>query len=171
MNPAIVILALVALLDTTGCHTPAPSPDCMIEQEDGDDATELPDLPCGGADLMTDNLNCGTCGHECLLWDPGTDYEAGTCSAGVCGPGWSDCLSDLYALNTCAEICAAFEVACVPKGCSGYTGLLYQVLFGEGCDPYVEPPVATMTGSCNEPIPWMTPSDYPLHTMCCCDFQ
>jgi len=25
-------------------------------------AMSLPDLPCGGADRMTDNLNCGTCG-------------------------------------------------------------------------------------------------------------
>lgn len=30
---------------------------------------------CGGADLLTDPLNCGSCGHDCV---------GGTCTAGVC---------------------------------------------------------------------------------------
>lgn len=159
-----------------GCRPPRPCWDCN-SAEDGEDDNEdlpqvdLPDLPCGGANLMTDNLNCGTCGHECIVDYAGTDYEAGTCSAGACGPSWSSCWTESEFWPTCAGLCAAAGEGCVANGCSGYTGILYEILFGDGCDPYDEPPVATMTGSCDEPIPWMSSGDYPRAVMCCCDFQ
>jgi hypothetical protein len=164
----------------SGCRDPMPCPDCVAEDDgndndndndDGNDDTPLPDLPCGGADLLTDSLNCGTCGQECALWYPGSEYEAGTCSAGVCGPGWSTCYGEYHSYNTCDEVCAASGEGCVPNGCSGYTGLLFELFaFDPGCDAYSDTPVATLTG-CDEPIPWMSTGDEPRQVMCCCDFQ
>lgn len=157
------------------CPGPLPCPDCDTANDDdkgiGNDDAPLPDLPCGGADLETDNLNCGTCGHECPVWYVGTEYEAGTCHAGVCGPGWSSCVGGVPPEDNCAEVCTGFGASCVPNGCSGYTGLLFEVLFGEGCDPSSYTPAATMTGGCDEPIPWMTTGDYPREVSCCCDHQ
>lgn len=133
---------------------------------------DLPDLPCGGADLKTDNLNCGTCGHECILWFEETQYAAGTCAGGVCGPGWSNCApGGPNPYPNCAVVCEGLGQSCVPNGCSGYTGMLFGVLFGWGCGPDESEPSATMMGECDEPIPWEKVEEDPPHVMCCCDFQ
>jgi hypothetical protein len=75
---------------------------------------------------------------------------------------------------TCARmtttICAALGHTCVPNGCAGLTGMMYDVLFGEGCHPQYGP-VVTLAGGCDEPIPWMTPTENFIEVMCCCDFQ
>ncbi len=169
---------LVGLLSTTACRDPLPCPDCgnaedgKVVDMGGNDGHEapLPDLPCGGADLMTDNLNCGTCGHECVIWGAGSTYEAGSCSAGVCGPGWTHCIPGAVPKQDCTVVCEALGQNCVSNGCAGYTGLLYEGIFGDVCDIY-EPPVATMKGGCDEPIPWESTGDFPREVMCCCDFQ
>ena len=165
-----VLSATLVLLSTTvACRDPLPCPDCDEADiaESPDDAEPTPDLPCSGADLMNDNDNCGSCGNECPVWFEGTDWEAGTCVNGVCGPYWTECLD--YGDENCVEICARFDRTCVAQGCSGMTGALYYVGF-EGTCRTESAPAITMTGSCEEPIPWE--SDVPLediYAMCCCE--
>ncbi|MFO7566931.1 MAG: hypothetical protein R6X02_30080 [Enhygromyxa sp.] len=176
MSRTTLLAALAGLLATTACRNALPCPDCDDEADEQDDQADepLPDLPCGGADLMTDNLNCGTCGHECVLWYSGTEYEAGTCNQGVCGPGWTDCQSGGFpgGFSNCAEICVALGQTCVPQGCAGLTAMMYEVNFdGWGCDPTSRKPVVTMTEACDEPIPWLNNGETARHAMCCCDFQ
>lgn len=176
MARTTIALALVTLSTMIGCRDPQPCRNCDIAEDHGDDGEDMPlpdvpDLPCGGADFMTDNFNCGTCGHKCPTWYVGTQYEAGTCKAGVCGPVWSACWPDTGFWNTCAELCAAGEGGCVPSGCSGYTGLLFEIFPEDGCWPNDVPPVTTMTGACDEPIPWMSTGEYPRQVKCCCDFD
>jgi hypothetical protein len=100
--PRIPATALTVLffLGAAGCNAP-PCPDCEEPADvgdadgdgDGDGDEPLPDLPCGGADLMTDNLNCGTCGHECGVWYEGTEYQAGACEQDECSrSGWFGCV-------------------------------------------------------------------------------
>lgn len=173
--PTSISLTLILLL--AGCRQIPPCQDCEDDAAEDDapmsDLPAPPDLPCGGADLLTDNLNCGTCGHECGLWYPDTPLEAGTCVDGVCGPGWSDCLSDVSNASNCAEICALFEYSCVPNGCSGYTGAVYEIVGIDGvCGPIGSgPPDALIEGGCDAPIPWMSTSEWPREVMCCCDVQ
>jgi hypothetical protein len=170
-----LILTFVGVLGMSACRDKPTCLDCedAAEAEDNDalpDLPPLPDLPCGGADLMTDNLNCGTCGHECFVWYAGTQYETGTCKEGNCGPVWSDCI-DGPPLPNCAEVCAAFAHTCVPNGCAGLTGMMFDVIFGKGCDADDGAPLVTLKGGCDEPIPWMTPTENHVEVACCCDFQ
>jgi hypothetical protein len=159
---------VIALLTLAGCRDELPCPDC----NDVADETPPTDLPCGGADLMTDNLNCGSCGHECALWWPETEVGAGFCVDGVCGPGWSDLSAESNLLATCADVCTAFGQSCVSNGCAGYTGILFNVNFDSTCCfPPESPPVAVIEGDCNAPIPWTSTSEDPREVMCCCDFQ
>ncbi|PRQ06534.1 hypothetical protein [Enhygromyxa salina] len=158
------LLSLALLANATACRAPLPCPDCdeqdgpEDEQEDG----PVPDLPCGGADLMTDNLNCGTCGNECTVFFEGLEWEAGSCQAGECGPIWVECMQEGFGA-TCEELCKLHEASCVPNGCAGSTALLMAKLYG--CDPDDEP-IKTMVGACDEPIPW---SDEDVtHARCCC---
>jgi hypothetical protein len=166
---------LVALLATTACRNALPCPDC--DDESGDQADQadetLPDLPCGGADLMTDNLNCGTCGHECILYYAGTPYEAGSCMEGVCGPGWTQCRPGGFpgGFPNCAEICVSLGATCVANGCAGYTAMVHEISFDGGCDPKVKTPAVLMDGACDEPIPWEGDPEWIREVMCCCDFQ
>lgn len=171
MNTKTLCFLASILMLPAGCggHV-VPCSDCEADDAAEQDDAPLPDLPCGGADLMTDNLNCGSCGHECVLNDEGTPYEAGTCNMGECGPLWSACLPEVPTLVTCADVCEGYDRSCVAKGCSGYTGILYDVnLDGWGCG--VGEPSKVMTEGCDAPIPWMTTGDNPLQVMCCCDFQ
>jgi hypothetical protein len=168
---AMLILTFVGVFGLSACRDKPTCLDCedAAEAEDNDDIP-LSDLPCDGADLMTDNLNCGTCGHECFLWYVGTEYEAGTCKEGKCGPVWSTCIEGPPLAN-CAEVCAAFSHTCVANGCSGKTAMLFDALYGAGCGPSDGAPVVTLTGGCDEPIPWMTPTENHIEVTCCCDFQ
>ena len=120
----------------------------------------MPDLPCGGADLMTDNLNCGSCGNECTVFFEGLDWEAGSCQAGKCGPVWIPCLTSVFGA-TCEELCGG--LTCVANGCSGSTGLLFAELYGCEVD---DEPIKTMDGACDQPIPWS--DDDVTHARCCC---
>jgi hypothetical protein len=169
-----LILAFVGMLGVPACRDKLPCTDCGEDvAAEGDDNGDIPrpDLPCDGADLMTDNLNCGTCGHECILYYEKTEYEAGTCTEGVCGPGWSNCQPESIYEN-CSEICVALGETCVPNGCAKLTGLLYAVDFdGWGCGADSYQPVVTMSGGCEEPIPWMSTDENSRDVQCCCDFE
>jgi hypothetical protein len=167
-----LILTFIGMLGMSACRDKPTCLECEEAAADGDEGIPLPDLPCDGADLMTDNLNCGTCGNECGLYYPGTAYEAGSCREGVCGPGWSSCTpgDETAPWQTCSGLCTALGQTCVPNGCAGLTGMMYDVLFGEGCHPDFGP-VVTLTGGCDEQIPWMTPTENHIEAMCCCDFE
>jgi hypothetical protein len=170
---AILMLSLLGVFGISACRDKLPCPDCdeEVAAEDNDD-TPLPDLPCGGADLMTDNLNCGTCGHECVLYYAETEYEAGTCTAGVCGPGWSNCAPESDLWENCSDICIALGETCVSNGCAGLTGMMFTLnIDGGGCGVPEYTPVEIMSGGCDQPIPWMDTGENPRHVECCCDFQ
>jgi hypothetical protein len=157
---------LVAALGfgTIACRDPIPCSDCDDSAADMEEGEPTPDLPCGGADLMTDPHNCGSCGAECSVWFPNTDWAAGACEAGECvGPGWSDCSWSAFGAN-CGEVCTGAGTTCVAGGCSGYTALLIKE---GGIDVTCTlPPYATMDGSCEEPIPYE--DDGTTYVMCCC---
>jgi hypothetical protein len=163
----ISLLAFALLFCTTGCRQTFPCTDC---DEEADDDSPLPDLPCDGADLMNDNSNCGSCGNECALWRADTQWEAGSCDAGVCGPGWNTCAPE-GAGSTCTQICASAETGCVADGCAGVTALLINVGFDGNCGVTNEP-FKTMSGACDEPISWESPippgEGYNTYVICCC---
>lgn len=166
-------LALALALGLVGCRDTLPCTDCDEAADDQDDAP-TPDLPCGGADLMTDNLNCGSCGKECGLWYAGTEWEAGSCVEGECSPGgWAGCVHDAIPdpFANCAEICTALGQSCLPQGCAGATALVFEIGFEDTCDAWSFDPAVVMTGSCEEPIPWLTTDEYSHEVSCCCDFQ
>lgn len=171
-NKTILDCALVLLiLASCGGHV-VPCTDCEADDAADQDDAPVPDLPCGGADLMTDNLNCGSCGNECIVWYEDTPYAAGICTQGVCGPGWTDCVPESMNYSSCADVCELLGQSCVANGCAGYTGMLYGVnLDGWGCDPNNGDPGKVIAEGCDAPIPWMTTGDNPLEVMCCCDFQ
>lgn len=162
----------------TACRGPLPCVDCD-EYADEDEppadvpepAPSLPDLPCGGADLMNDSHNCGSCGNECPLWYEGTEWEAGTCVGGMCGPSWTTCTTDNGVFTTCEALCGFGTSPCVPHGCSGLTALLFDVLDFSftPCDIELSSPYAVMTGACDEPIPWESDIDSSTSVQCCCD--
>lgn len=152
-------------LGVMACHGPIPCPDCDDSAAEMEEVDPIPDLPCGGADLMTDPVNCGTCGTSCSVWFPNTEWVAGSCQNGECvGPGWSNCLPEGFG-PTCGSICTASGAVCVAEGCSGYTALLVK---GGGIDVTCAPPPphATMQGSCEEAIPY--DDDGTTYVMCCC---
>ncbi len=166
------LLLLLAACNRDNVPCPTCDGEDQAEQEEG----SLPDLPCGGADLLTDDLNCGTCGNECAVMWPDTDYAAGGCIAGECGPLWSGAftLLPLPDMATCEQLCGFGDVACVPKGCSGMTGFVCVIVgdFGDQCDLGKPTNHATieLTGACDEVIPYpngLEPSDYPNFACCC----
>jgi hypothetical protein len=95
------------------------------------------------------------------------------CEQGSCGPGWTDCQAgNADVLPNCNAICNAGGITCNPGGCSGYTALLFDVGFFDGtCGPNIMDPAVTMTGSCDEPLPWLVTDETERLAMCCCDLQ
>jgi len=125
-----------------------------------DDGEDIPDLPCGGADLQTDRYNCGTCGKSCLV-EGRKAYEAGGCVDGVCGPTWAGLRWLEPSLLTCAEVCTTAtlaEASCQAAACAGLTGLVCESIFFTACAVMDGdgPPLTLVEvdGSCDEPIPW-----------------
>lgn len=173
-KPLTFLALLGVVASAPACRGPVPCPDCgeQAEADDADappaDLPPLPDLPCGGADIRNDNYNCGSCGNECPLWYEGSEWEAGTCVEGVCGPLWTDCLEQFG--DTCGEICAlGSDQFCVANGCSGFTALLFDTLVFSPCEnPVPDGPAGVMTGSCDEPIPWQSDFENPPRVQCCC---
>jgi hypothetical protein len=163
VNPPTWFLALLI-----GCRQAPPSPD-----GDGD---VPPDLPCGGADLNADNFNCGACENECAVFYEGTNYEAGGCIGGKCGPVWHATQYEPMQIDgppppdlTCAELCADYSTSCADQGCSGKTGYVCSTLFGYGCSLHDDQALLDWTGTCNEVIPWpeFFPGDMPMVGCCC----
>lgn len=131
--------------------------------------------PCG-ADLQTDDLNCGACGNECEVMWAGTPYATGGCGEGECGPLWSSLFTALPPPDelTCRQVCGFSELECVTAGCSDKTAIMCLSVgdFGDQCDlgdpaneAYME-----LTGSCDDPVPYpegLEPGVYPQYRCCC----
>jgi len=163
MNKTLQLIALTMLLGA--CNRALPCDDCEeVEAEEEADSDPPPDLPCGGADLQTDDQNCGECGNECAVILADTEWEAGGCQAGVCGPTWIGCINGP---ETCEEFCTSGGTQCVEGGCAGVSGLRVMVPGIDGCN--LETNGKDPIESCNTIIDYQ--SDDPsiaIDVVCCC---
>jgi hypothetical protein len=76
-------------------------------------------------DLADDDDNCGACGTECEIQNPGSSFQAGGCSPDGCLPVWDDtCITESDGFTDCAEFCASQGQTCTP-GCSGESARAY----------------------------------------------
>jgi hypothetical protein len=153
---------------------------CNRPGEDGTVASEeegVPsDLPCGGANLETDDLNCGTCGNACNVMWPDTNYAAGGCKEGECGRTWTGIgpLPPPPEFRTCEELCSWGDIPCVPRGCSGLTAYVCVIEgdFGDQCNLDRYTAAVDFSGECDEPIPYPDLYDPEtfifVHFACCC---
>jgi hypothetical protein len=165
--PAFLLLQLV------GCNQPCRDCEDVAEGEE----ESVPDLPCAGADLKTDDLNCGACGTSCNVMWPHTKYTAGGCVDGECGRTWTPVgpLPPPPAVQTCEEFCSLGDIPCVPRGCSGMTAFVCETVgdFGDQCDlgnPLHEA-IIEFSGECDEPIPypdWFEPEGFSFINFACC---
>jgi len=173
-NRAYFILSFCVVSMLGACERSSPCADCLAEEPVEEPA--VPDLPCDGADLEVDDLNCGACGAACSVTYVDTPYEVGHCSEGQCGPRWYAQTLDpipeghpLPELN-CEEVCANVSLTCVAQGCSGKTGYSCVTAFGTGCsltDEYFYP--ANWEGACADDIPLPDPDPgVNLKIGCCC---
>lgn len=176
LSPIFLTLAALA------CRPPQPCGDgCDAAVDDSAEDPDLPadlppptDLPCGGADLMTDNLNCGSCGHVCKIqnlpedlhpWDAG-----GSCKDGKCGSFWSLCLSDKY--QTCRQVLEAAGFEC-GTDCNAKTPGTTVLYFDWEENPFGScwnhaAPIEYSLG-CDDPLPWNP--DHAAETISCCAAQ
>jgi hypothetical protein len=163
------VAAIVSLLLLPTCNRPGDS----LAAEEGVPS----DLPCGGAHLNADDLNCGTCGNACNVMWPDTKYAAGGCIDGECGRTWSSlsALSSPPDVETCEQLCSFGDLPCVPRGCSGLTAFVCAIEgdFGDQCnlgDP-ANHALIEFTGECDEPIPypdWFEPEGFTFINFACC---
>jgi hypothetical protein len=133
-----------------------------------EDLPPVADLPCGGADLETNNENCGTCGNECRVSFAGTKWEAGACVNAECGPNWSGLIGQQSPpLETCVDVCEFFSATCVSGGCAGVTGIMIDI-------PWFDPPVdigsidTTEIATCNDPLHFTSDDETHSEVLCCC---
>ncbi len=133
------------------------------------------DLPCGGADLMTDDLNCGSCGHECHIQDedPFMSDEwrgGGHCMNGQCGSWWGPCGGDTY--STCREILEAQGLEC-GTGCKaktpGTTVVYFDVSESLGAFCWRAGYPIEYSLGCDDPLPWNP--DHAAEGVTCCAAQ
>jgi hypothetical protein len=173
--------ALILVLSLVACRPGQPCPTC--EDVAGDDPVadlnSLTDLPCAGADLETDHLNCGACGNECTLRFSSSKYGVGTCEEGECDPAnWAPMEWPEPTPLTCDELCGSYvdledePASCVARGCSGLTALVCSSIMGESCQVFWgELADLEFAGACDEPIPWPDiVNDSSLRVVyCCCE--
>ncbi len=136
MSSQVKPLGLSLLIAVIGCHRSEPCSDNECSDADDnaaheDEGNSSSDLPCGGADLQSDDLNCGACGNACEISYADTPYSSGHCTNGKCRAQWDQCslLSDQG--DTCEELCALSNTKCVARGCPGehndnVTALLFE---------------------------------------------
>jgi hypothetical protein len=126
-----------------------------------------PDLPCGGADLLTDDANCGACGNACDVVYSESPYSSGHCIDGECGPSLVEC-GLLTEGKTCAEICQSGGQTCVPRGCPGVKNEWITAVINNGWDgPCLpDPPEEEFTLDCDERFPEAL--EYISLANCCC---
>ena len=170
-------LILFFVLPLVACRPGLPCPSCddddAADDESPDDGEDIPDLPCGGADLQTDRYNCGTCGNSCLV-EGSKAYETSGCVDGVCGPTWIGMQWLEPSLLTCDDVCLLSLGSCQAAACAGLTGLVCESIFFTGCAVMngegAPVTLVEVDGSCNEPIPWPEETQYGGDRLayCCC---
>ncbi len=173
MSVDIKLLALPLSVTIIACNRPLPCPDDECEDADdepsAEDAGTKPfDLPCGGADLETDDLNCGACGNACETSYVDTPYGAGYCENSKCNPMLHQCYLLGEQVNTCDQLCAITGGTCVARGCPGVqneriTALLFMSMAGP-CLPGA--PAEERIQDCDEPIEYDPLNYWSAH--CCC---
>ena len=97
---------------TKGCVECVNSSQCDFDCSN-DGFCKDPPAPCGGADLQTDEANCGTCGKRCAT---GQRCMAGRCEAPAESCGGADLDSDPTNCGTCGHRCQSGD-ACVSGQC------------------------------------------------------
>ena len=124
---------------------------------------------------MTDDLNCGSCGHECYIQDLhglGDPWDAGgSCNEGTCGSVWSGCDNDEY--PTCRKLLEAQGLEC-GTGCNamtpGATVLYFDFEeFGGGSCWLQMSPTEEYSLGCDDPLPW--DPDHEAESVACCAAQ
>jgi hypothetical protein len=157
MKPRALIHFLALSLAACGRGQPCPTcdDDAADDDQPADMAEDLPDLPCGGADLQNDDENCGTCGNICYARGKG-EYETVGCLDGVCGPTWFGQLWPEPTPLTCDDVCATSTLSCHANACVGLTGFVCETALGVECEPMGGPGflLLELTGPCDESIPW-----------------
>ncbi len=170
----------ILTLQIVACNRPSADGESDSEglTAEGQEEGTVTDLPCGGADLQTDDLNCGACGNECYSMWPETEYAAGECVNGSCSPRWTGWFGHLPPpdIRTCEQICAYGNIPCVPRGCSGMTALVCgeYTEWSNRCDlgDPAHHAMIEFSGECDEPVPYPKDTDdyYLIDFACCCDF-
>lgn len=171
-SPTLVLL----MLSLVACSPGKPCPTCedVADEDPIVDFGSVSDLPCGGADLENDHLNCGACGNECSLRF--SEYGVGSCREGECDPAdwepweWPEVPAQL----TCDQVCSdqfTGPESCVTRGCSDLTALVCGSIIGQPCQLfYGQLADLEFGGACDEPIPWPVEveSGSPV-IYCCCE--
>ena len=101
------------------------------------------------ANMSTDPMNCGACGHVCK--NAASSFQglcptSGCCSGGSCGPSYSPCLTQVDVTN-CNDYCASIGESC-SVGCAlapdSWVGW-----GGSGCAVFQNPPDFLGSTSCS----------------------
>lgn len=99
-----------------------------------------------GFDLLTDPLNCGTCGHVCNTTNATVACVNGTCEIAACNEGFGDCnsdpsdgcetniLGDPNNCGVCGNVCAAGET-CVSGTCESSACTSSNICITAAIDP------------------------------------
>ena len=124
---------------------------------------------------MTDDLNCGSCGHECYVQETNTAVAGewrggGHCMNGQCGSVWSGCDNDQY--ETCRDILEAQRLEC-GTGCNaetpGTTVLYFDVSETLGGTCWLQSWPIEYSLGCDDPLPWNP--DHQAEGVACCASQ
>jgi hypothetical protein len=155
---------------------PAMPPDVEAEQSSDSSASCRDGLAaCEGTcvDLMTDDENCGGCGHECM--DPG---YFGHCEAGSC-PNALYCAARSDEIDDCDDVCESLGERCVEdpsggaRGCDGGFYLYTNTTEYDGaikdCEDHRDAYYAA--APCDVLIPWTIFVEHEVFSeavACCC---
>ena len=141
--------------ETTDATGTTETSESSATESTSDGPCMAPEIECDGGCVnpFTDDLNCGECGHACIV-----DGGLGGCVEGSCSPRLSECI-DWENPTPCNEVCAQIGSGCVENGCVGGTYVTYDVLV----DCFNHESNGHVTGPCTEPG-FATAGAY----RCCC---
>ena len=88
------------LVEWTGTPAPLDVDAAVAPSDGGPDPVDGGPPPvdggpaCGGADLSSDEANCGACGNACDFQNGSGECVSGVCTVSACDTGWDDCNDD-----------------------------------------------------------------------------